>query len=630
MAGATSAPRDFVECVSSWAGLVGSAPELPQLGWTGLSRRVTIQVQNVTDSLCSFSFGGEWFESGGWKDVEGTRDMRIEEHATLEFESKVFLQGVAGYVFYRNTDHSQTLLLAFSCPVTTAPRFTARAGSTLPDCQAVWDGVPELARPGANLRRSDGCAWETLELSDEHVVVRCVVLSSDGDTQGISEEFSRRLMKARWCPSTIRELQAPELPFPCPVPIMASRSISSIEDTPGRCTVTRKAVKSDLTPVERHFVVTVENRSDETFLHDGDWFDAGRWTTKLAPRIPPQGRVKLEFSSADFFSGLSGLAWYVNEGGLNTYFSIVFSNPLAGQGKFGAWAGAPPEDLLKELSSATALGSQQGVQVLPERGCAWNVIERGAVISVRLVIPDTLSAMDPQAFPSKPPVTAGIPSTQKSNKAKANTATPVAIPVTSTNVARFEIPEPEPESAIPEAFEDEQMSSSLERFLTTHIVPRPRDALDGVGSGLKAAGGGILVGSVALVALPFVGAREDGISGFGYGLAKGACIGVACAAGGIVAGATQVARGVYNTPEAIQQAHAGKRWDTDTGAWVDDCSDLRAEALIAGEESEEEEEDDDEDEMIEGGERRERRVVDTAYYDIIGVPTGATSNEIKK
>jgi len=86
--------------------------------------------------------------------------------------------------------------------------------------------------------------------------------------------------------------------------------------------------------------------------------------------------VKLMFSSDEVFRGLSGLAWYVNESSLDTYFSIVFSNPLAGQGTFGAWSGATPEDLRQELFSSTALGNQRGVQADSERGCAWNIMDR--------------------------------------------------------------------------------------------------------------------------------------------------------------------------------------------------------------------------------------------------------------
>ena len=40
--------------------------------------------------------------------------------------------------------------------------------------------MPDLARPGTGLRREAGCAWETQELTDEHVTVRLVVLPPDG------------------------------------------------------------------------------------------------------------------------------------------------------------------------------------------------------------------------------------------------------------------------------------------------------------------------------------------------------------------------------------------------------------------------------------------------------------------
>lgn len=40
--------------------------------------------------------------------------------------------------------------------------------------------MPDLARPGTGLRREAGCAWETQELTDEHVTVRLVVLPPEG------------------------------------------------------------------------------------------------------------------------------------------------------------------------------------------------------------------------------------------------------------------------------------------------------------------------------------------------------------------------------------------------------------------------------------------------------------------
>jgi len=415
--------------------------------------------------------------------------------------------------------------------------------------------------------------------------------------------------------------------------------------------------------MDRLVIVDIENRSEETFLHDGDWFNCGRWISKPVPRIPPKGRAKLEFCSDEVLRGLSGLAWYVNESSLNIYFSLAFSNPLAGQGTFNAWAGPPPEDLHAECCSpaaGSALGEQAGVQVHADRGCAWNVIERGSSINIRLVILGELAIMNPSSYPSRPPKTGGRPPKRVKkafSKAKAVPATTKEASPTATDVAGRALEftrntsgdlsddghtvkkavgsvvegtrDPSGSSDDEEADPEADAANPLQSFLDEHLLPKPRDLGDGLWSGVKVAGGGILAGTIALVAFPVAGAREDGLSGFGLGCVKGVGAGVAAAVAGVSLGVYQVGRGAYNTPEALRQAQLGQRWDKELGAWVDDCTDLRAEALVAGEESEEEEED-DEDEVNDIAERGPRRVADSAYYDVIGVATDATPSEIKK
>lgn len=153
---------------------------------------------------------------------------------------------------------------------------------------------------------------------------------------------------------------------------------------------------------------------------------------------------------------------------------------------------------------------------------------------------------------------------------------------------------------------------------------RPRDVIDGVSSGLKVAGAGVVAGTAALIAAPVMAAKEEGITGFFKGLAGGVCGAIGLTLGGAVAGATQVCRGVYNTPEALQMAAtAKKRWDSELGAWVDDFCNLRedcAKAETMEHESSDEEVDD----------RPARKVADTSFYDILEVKPNATAAEIKK
>eukprot|EP00971_Amphidinium_carterae_P202386 4015683-Amphidinium_carterae.1 len=51
--------------------------------------------------------------------------------------------------------------------------------------------------------------------------------------------------------------------------------------------------------------------------------------------------------------------------------------------------------------------------------------------------------------------------------------------------------------------------------------------------------------------------------------------------GGVAAGATQVVRGLVNTPAAFRESQHGRRWDAECGAWVDDATNLREEKIMA-------------------------------------------------
>ena len=164
-------------------------------------------------------------------------------------------------------------------------------------------------------------------------------------------------------------------------------------------------------------------------------------------------------------------------------------------------------------------------------------------------------------------------------------------------------------------------SATFDKWLNS---TRPRDVFDGVSSGLKVAGAGVVAGTAALIAAPVMAAKEEGVTGFFKGLATGVCGAIGLTLGGAVAGATQVCRGVYNTPEALQMAaSAKKRWDPDQGIWVDDFCNLRedfAKAETMEHESSDEEVDD----------RPVRKVADTSFYDILEVKPNASASEIKK
>jgi len=80
---------------------------------------------------------------------------------------------------------------------------------------------------------------------------------------------------------------------------------------------------------------------------------------------------------------------------------------------------------------------------------------------------------------------------------------------------------------------------------------RPKHLGDGIVSGLKAAGGGVLVGLGYLCYAPYAGAKEDGIKGFGTGLLKGVAGAVTAPVVGAAMGVTQIVRGAVNTPGAV-------------------------------------------------------------------------------
>jgi len=63
--------------------------------------------------------------------------------------------------------------------------------------------------------------------------------------------------------------------------------------------------------VERRVLLEIENRSDETFLFDGDWFECGRWL-KPTETINARSRAEIDFVGEDLVRGVAGLC---NEGG---------------------------------------------------------------------------------------------------------------------------------------------------------------------------------------------------------------------------------------------------------------------------------------------------------------------------
>ncbi|CAK4726299.1 unnamed protein product [Aphanomyces euteiches] len=147
----------------------------------------------------------------------------------------------------------------------------------------------------------------------------------------------------------------------------------------------------------------------------------------------------------------------------------------------------------------------------------------------------------------------------------------------------------------------------------------PRDAAAGLSSGLKNMGKGVAAGLGSLVAMPILGAREQGVVGFAKGLAAGTVSAVVMVGGGAVTGVTQIARGIAATPRAIISSNENKIWDQDKQQWY--LYNLKEEAaeVLAAEEAE-----------AAAASAEKKDVKETELYDLLGVEPNATEAEIKK
>ncbi|RHY77618.1 hypothetical protein DYB38_003868 [Aphanomyces astaci] len=142
----------------------------------------------------------------------------------------------------------------------------------------------------------------------------------------------------------------------------------------------------------------------------------------------------------------------------------------------------------------------------------------------------------------------------------------------------------------------------------------PRDAAAGFSSGLKNMGKGLAAGVGSFVAMPIIGAKEQGIFGFAKGLALGTAS--AMVGGGAVTGVTQIARGIAATPRAIISSNENKVWNGETNQWyVYNLQEEAAEVAAADAAAP----------VLE-----DKVVKETELYDVLGVPTNATDVEIKK
>ena len=160
---------------------------------------------------------------------------------------------------------------------------------------------------------------------------------------------------------------------------------------------------------------------------------------------------------------------------------------------------------------------------------------------------------------------------------------------------------------------------------------RPRNLLAGLSSGGKSVVKGFVGGAVGLVAAPVMGARENGFQGFCSGLGTGVVSALALPITASAVAAVQVGRGLFNTPEAVLESAAGKDWDEEKREWF--AYNMQEEAVAVRKLDEFAAPDGDGAggaASARGGAESSRAVSDMKYYDLLGVPSNASTDAIKK
>lgn len=195
----------------------------------------------------------------------------------------------------------------------------------------------------------------------------------------------------------------------------------------------------------------------------------------------------------------------------------------------------------------------------------------------------------------------------------------------------------------PKEVEDEINRGGIEGKIFSH--QQPKHIGDGILSGTSNLLKGVVGGAFLAVSAPIHGAvsgmKSDGawgaFKGFGTGLGLGLVGGAAVAVSGVVSGASQIGKGIINTPSAVTASSQGKTWDENQRIWVE-CNLMHEQAAtnISEEEywnslpSEERDHFDKEEVPTASTAGSSRHVRETELYDILGVPPNASQATIKK
>ena len=550
-----------------------------------------IFIDNKLNSQC-WNYVGEYLEYGQWNRV----DVILPGQHEIEFTTSSYFNNPSGYVMYVSDDRALFLVISFR-----SETFWARTCKAPPDMRSVFENslLPPLDLTACSYRRADGCFW-TSSRPDSGLEVNLVVYGNNISL--LSPEEVVTCTEAESC-HEVKESSRPTTP--------RTANASS--------TGTRKAL-----------IVSIDNQFSESFQFDGDWIEAGKW--RVRPDTLTAGSTTVLELCEDWnltaTGGVSGCCWFVSQDTKEHYVSIAFSTSgtIMTGARFQAWAGLPPADLLKEVHRNRKLRkSKKSENVYENDGVSWSLEDKS---SAGFVVNVTVGE---KLVPFKASV-------EVKDDASESAAEEASSP-SPTQTAQ----EPMSQAIVPVGSTQDQLSTSPEAADSeaTHMVnelmnsTRPKNALAGLGSGLRYIGGGIVAGAAALVSAPIVGAKEEGGLGLLKGVAKGVGGFVGLTVAGVAVGVTQVVRGVANTPEAISKGtKKDYKWDKEKGEWVKDfyrLSDLYKEAV-------------DEEELSDREEREERQrgrkrgsgaastagVKETHYYDILGVAHDATTQDIKK
>ena len=527
----------------------------------------------VVDNKLSqcWQYVGESLDSATWRDDHRIDTILPGEHE-IAFESSSYFSNPSGFVIYVSDDKELFLTIIFR-----GSHFIAKVSRSPVDCDEILASseLPSLEVVSGRFLRSDGCFWEATKVSSGHFKVNLVVFGKD-----------------------ISILRADQVGVCADAEFVSGVKQDVVSDVDSVSTATVAK------PSRRLVRIVIENKFDESFVFDGDWFESGKWRVR-PDTIGANQTTTLEIvGERNVAAAVVGCCWFVSQDTKRHYLSFAFDNKPLHASVFHCWAGKTPFDLPKEVRRIKSATRKSGAE--------WTVTSKSSSskLVVTVSIAETLEACDVKDYP--PASAAG--SLKSTPRAQAS-----AVPVEPSTAIVAVDPSASPEQLV---HMEESMVSDL--MNTT----RPKNALAGLGSGLKYIGGGIVAGAAALVSAPVIGAKQEGALGLLKGVGKGVAGFVGLTVAGTAVGLTQVVRGVANTPEAFSKGiQKDYKWDKEKGEWIKDVYIVRDLFATAKEEEQ----------VSDNEERTERarshgggNVKESAYYDVLGVPTAATTQDIKK